>query len=106
MISPLVVLLLLLLWPRSAFSPMKTIEPQTMAKIIQDRAAPCRMRIPQDGSGSTPDGTAVRSHGVGGGIAPGAPRTGGAGWGGGPPGGVEAAPASGGGVGACSPACG
>ena len=35
---------------------MKTIEPQTMAKIIQPFAAPCTMRIPQGGSGSTADG--------------------------------------------------
>ena len=32
---------------------MKTIEPQTTAKIIQPFAAPCRIRIPQGGSGST-----------------------------------------------------
>ena len=39
---------------------MKTIAPQTMAKIIQPFAAPCRMRIPQGGSGSTDDGSDVR----------------------------------------------
>ena len=52
---------------------MKTMEPQTMAKIIQPFAAPCRMRIPQGGRGSTDDGLDVRSHDDGGGIGGGSP---------------------------------
>ena len=109
--SPLVVLLVWP-WPRSTFSPMNTIDPQTMAKIIQDRAAPCRTRIPHGGRGSTDDEIAVRSHGDGGGMAPGAPGeaapAGGAGggWGGGHCGGDGAAPVSAGGVATCSPDAG
>src|SRR5277367_786760 len=68
------------------------MEPQTMAKIIQPFAAPCTMRIPQGGSGSTDDGSDVRSHEVGGGMAPGAPAGGG---------GCGGEPGTGGGVGCC-----
>jgi len=84
---------------------MKTIEPQTTAKIIQPFAAPCRMSIPQGGSGSTWDGIDVRSQEEGGGMAPGTPGgpAGGGGCGGDHPDDPGAAPGYAGGVAVCSP---
>ena len=92
------------------------IEPQTMAKIIQPRAAPVRTRVPHDGVSSTvgPEGT-ERSQGDGGGMAP-RPAGGGidgGGMGGGHSGGAGAAgapagsegPASSGADGGCSGSC-
>src|ERR1700722_2472148 len=90
------------------------IEPQTMAKITQARAAPCSTRMPHGGNGSTDEGSDVRSHGDGGGMGTGdavggagcgtvggavGAAVGGASCGGGHPGGAGAASGAGAGAG-------
>ena len=76
-----------MLWPVKTFWvmfwPRKMMEPHTMAKIIQPRAAPARTRVAHAGvcSSAGSDG-ATLSHGDGGGI-PADARRGGAGGGGG-----------------------